>query len=164
MYTRSIYTDFLDRVQHGIEWKVDLKRKMLISGDVIYINNGKYNPEERLIGINQIIPDISIETHNQKCLQVIENLYHEYKYSYPSEKSEKRRDYTYFKALKADEMTDAQLIKGTDRNYARAALEGFILCTSLAGYLTWDDKQMKNHWFYQGKDKDLIILKKWIKQ
>ena len=58
-------------------------------------------------------------------------------------------------------MTDEELVNGEDRNVAKAKLEGFILCATLAGYLIWDERKM-GKWFYQGKDKDLVILREWI--
>ena len=162
----SIYGDFLSNISEGnpnYRWKVDLENKTLVYGCIIYILNGPYDMRNELIVIDGIKSDMTKKECNNICFEIIENLYHKYKYSRPSERSEKYRQREYFRALKPDEMTDEQLVIGEDRNYARAALEAFILCASLAGYLTWDEEQMGSHWFYQGKDKDLIILKKWIK-
>lgn len=161
----SIYAEFLERLQnYKYKYKIDLNKKILILGKTQYIKNDIFDITKDFIHIDGIDSNTSQKKCNEICFEIIENLYQKYKYSIPSEKSEKRRDHAYFKALKPDEMTDEQLISGTDREYARAALEAFILCASLERYLTWDDEQMGNHWFYQGKDKDLIILKKWIKQ
>ena len=162
----NIYADFLHKFKIGEftkGWKADLKNKTLIHGSMRYIENSIYDMHHELIVIDEIKPGMSKKECNNVCFEIIENLYHKYKYSRPSEKSERYRRREYFRALKPDEMTDEQLVTGEDRDFARAALEAFILCASLAGYLTWDEEQMGNHWFYQGKDKDLIILKKWIK-
>lgn len=162
----NIYADFLHKFKIGEftkGWKVDFKNKTLICGGTQYIENSIYNVCNELIIIDGIKPGMTRKERNNVCFEIIENLYHKYKYSRPTEKSERHRQREYFRALKPDEMTDEQLVTGEDRNYARAALEAFILCASLAGYLTWDEEQMGNYWFYQGKDKDLIILKKWIK-
>ena len=162
----NIYADFLHRFRLGEMtkgWRVDFKSKTLIYGGTQYIENSIYDMCNELIVIDEIKSDMTKKECNNICFEIIENLYHKYKYSRPTEKSEKYRQREYFRALKPDEMTDEQLVTGEDRNYTRAALEAFILCASLAGYLTWDEEQMGNHWFYQGKDKDLIILKKWIK-
>ena len=160
----SIYGDFLSdlKISETKRWKVDLKNKTLICEGKKYIESSMYDIRHDLIVIDGINFDTSRKECNEICFEIIENLYHKYKYSRPSERSEKYRQREYFRALKPDEMTDEQLVAGEDRNYARAALEAFILCASLAGYLTWDEEQMGSHWFYQGKDKDLIILKKWI--
>lgn len=162
--TKSIYAEFLEKLQIcNYKYKIDLNKKILILGETRYIIGDIFDTTKDFIHIDAIRPGISRKKSNEICFEIIEELYREYKYSIPSEKSEKCRSYVYFKALKPDEMSDEQLISGIDREYARAALEAFILCASLEGYLTWDAEQMKNHWFYQGKDKDLIILKKWIK-
>ena len=160
----SIYGDFLSdlKISETKRWKADLKNKTLICEGKKYIESSMYDIRHDLIVIDGINSDTSRKECNEICFEIIENLYHKYKYSIPSERSEKYRQREYFRALKPDEMTDGQLVTGEDRNYARAALEAFILCASLAGYLTWDEEQVGSHWFYQGKDKDLIILKKWI--
>lgn len=159
----SIYGDFLSNFSsENKRWKADLKNKTLICEDKKYIESSMYDIRHDLIVIDGINSDTSRKKCNEICFEIIENLYHKYKYSIPSERSEKYRQREYFRALKPDEMTDEQLVTGEDRNYTRAVLEAFILCASLAGYLIWDEEQMGSHWFYQGKDKDLIILKKWI--
>ena len=160
----SIYGNFLSdlKISETKRWKADLKNKTLICEGKKYIESSMYDIRHDLIVIDGIDFNTSRKKCNEICFEIIENLYHKYKYSIPSERSEKYRQREYFRALKPDEMTDEQLVIGEDRNYARAALEAFILCASLAGYLTWDEEQMGSHWFYQGKDKDLIILKKWI--
>ena len=143
----SIYGDFLSNFSsENKRWKADLKNKTLICEDKKYIESSMYDIRHDLIVIDGINSDTSRKKCNEICFEIIENLYHKYKYSIPSERSEKYRQREYFRALKPDEMTDEQLV-----------------CASLAGYLTWDEEQMGSHWFYQGKDKDLIILKKWIK-
>lgn len=93
----------------------------------------------------------------EDVLSTVENLYKEFKYSYPSECESK-----YFKCLKAKEMTEKQMVEGNDRNLAKIKLESFILCSYLNGSLKWDDKVMGGSWFWQGRDKDLIILKEWF--
>ena len=74
--------------------------------------------------------------------------------------AETKRKRNYFKALTADEMTDEEMVTGMDRTVARAALESFVLISSLNGDLKWNPK--RGSWYYQGKDKDFILLKKWI--
>lgn len=157
----SYYEDLIYWVEHGHSYRIDLKEKdlWLLSNEKC-IDKGNWYPDSpliNLIGIDEC------KNQNEYCLNVIEELYKNYKYSTPSEQSEKIKQKTYFKALSPDEMTDAELITGENRNLAKAKLEGFILCASLAGYLTWDEKTM-GKWFYQGKDKDLVILREWIEE
>ena len=105
--------------------KADLKNKTLICEDKKYIESSMYDIRHDLIVIDGINSDTSRKKCNEICFEIIENLYHKYKYSIPSERSEKYRQREYFRALKPDEMTDEQLVTGEDRNYARAALEAF---------------------------------------
>lgn len=95
----------------------------------------------------------------QECLEEIERLYSIYKHSVPTENDGRR---TYFYALPADKLTDAELATGADRYEAKRELEMYVLKMIVSGVLTWDDKIMGGKWFYQGKDKDLVILKDWV--
>lgn len=97
----------------------------------------------------------------QECLEEIERLYKIYKYSTPSNKDERR---TYFYALPADKLTDAQLVCGVNRYEARKELELYVLEMICNGSLKWDKDAMKGNWFYQGNDPDLIILREWIEK
>ena len=127
----SIYGDFLSNFSsENKDGKADLKNKTLICEDKKYIESSMYDIRHDLIVIDGINSDTSRKKCNEICFEIIENLYHKYKYSIPSERSEKYRQREYFRALKPDEMTDEQLVTGEDRNYARAALEAFILCAS----------------------------------
>lgn len=92
-------------------------------------------------------------------LEGIEDLYHEYKYSLPSEYSDGKRK-SYFKALQANDMTDEELCSGKPREQARVELEGFILACLRNGSLHWTNEM--GSWFWQGRDKDLVVLKNWI--
>jgi hypothetical protein len=87
---------------------------------------------------------------------LIEILYKDFKHSVPRENSNKK---SYFKALPVDELTDAELAYNYDRDFMQAVLEGYILLSSLQDWLKWEHG---NHWFWQAKDKDLIILKNWV--
>ena len=126
----SIYGYSYQFSSENKRWKADLKNKTLICEDKKYIESSMYDIRHDLIVIDGINSDTSRKKCNEICFEIIENLYHKYKYSIPSERSEKYRQREYFRALKPDEMTDEQLVTGEDRNYARAALEAFILCAS----------------------------------
>ena len=155
----TYYDNLMDWVERGHAFRIDLKTKsMQLLSNEKCIENGDWFPDTALILINGICDE---KDKTKFCLDIIEELYNNYKYSTPTEKSERYKQRNYFKALSPDEMTDEELVNGEDRNVARAKLEGFILCASLAGYLTWDEKKM-GKWFYQGKDKDLVILREWI--
>lgn len=94
-----------------------------------------------------------------ECLERIEELYRDYKFSMPTEKDKRK---TYFYALPVDKMTDAELVLGKSRERTREALELYVLDSICSGILVWDNKRMGGNWFYKGKDKDLVILREWI--
>lgn len=86
----------------------------------------------------------------------IDKLYQQYKYSMPSARDNGQH---YFKALSVNELSDADLVTGIPRYLARVQLEAYILLASMTGHFKW---QNPNHWFWLGKDKDFVILKKYI--
>ena len=102
-------------------------------------------------------PNVTLD----ECLEKIEELYHKYKYSMPTEIDKKN---TYFYALSADELSDEELMLGGDRTKLKRELEMYVLDMICAGVLKWDNKRMGGNWFYKGKDKDLVILRDWIEQ
>ena len=118
------------------------------------VNNGEYDIEQSL-GFGRMSLDVMLGT--------IEELYNNYKYSLPSERSESRRK-KYFKALKMEELDDFHLLNPIRREGAQARLEGFILCMILNGSFAWDEKQL-GKWFWKSKKyPDLIILRDWIEK
>lgn len=145
----TIYEELIQKVSEGSRFNINFETRTMKIGKKKVIDNGEYGNKEL----------INIKTNNP--LDIIENLYSQYKFSIPSERSENKRR-GYFKALAANELTDEELICGERREVARARLEGFILCMILNGKLTWDEFTM-GKWFWQSNnDPDLVILKKWI--
>lgn len=149
----SIYLETLKRVEGGERFHVDFeKRTMKVGGEVI-INKGEYDTSKELYEGEIYSPEV--------LLHMIRELYRNYKYSLPSERSDSKRK-KYFKALSVDELTDEQLIVGQPRELAQFALEAFVLCTILSGDFEWDE-DLHGKWFYQRpSDPDLIILRSWI--
>ena len=93
-------------------------------------------------------------------LQKIEELYHQYKLSYPDETSTRNSRKNYFLALDSEDMTMAELVKGENRELSRVELELYILLHSLNKSFVWEDDF--GSYFYQGADKDLIIMREWV--
>ena len=90
----------------------------------------------------------------------VEELYHRYKHSIPSERSEStpRR---YFMALPERELSDDDMLYGARRDKSQIELELFILCQLLGGF-NWNPEKF-GWWFWQSKeDKELIILRQWV--
>ena len=149
----TIYEELIQRVEAGEPFRIDFEKRTMKVGKTKLIDNGEYDENRVLIG-NRKLDMASIMTW-------IELLYEKYKYSLPSERSDKQRKY-YFKALSIDELTDEQLMTAQRRELAQAKLEGFILCMILTGQFVWEN--ISDGWFFQSKiDNDLVILKKWIK-
>ena len=148
-----IYHEMLERVESGERFHINFeKRTMKVGGEVI-IDNGEYDTSKELYNGEIYSPEV--------LLHMIRELYRNYKYSLPSERSDSKRK-KYFKALSVDELTDEELIVGIPREVAQYALEAFILCTILSGDFVWDEEIM-GKWFYQRpSDPDLIILRSWV--
>ena len=156
----SIYTELLDAVDNGKKFKVDLVNKSLWINKTQIIKEGEI-VNEKDKG-KDLIKEWDLTLHfgsmplDEHPFGVIEFLYNKYKHSASREHSNKK---SYFKALPVDELTDKDLAYGYDRDFAQAMLEGYILLSSIIGWIKFEND---NHWFYQGKDKELIILKEWI--
>ena len=85
----------------------------------------------------------------------MDDLYKQYKYSVPSERDIR----SYFRALGANELSDAQLVLGMHRAEARVRLEAYLVLAVITGIETWPDT---NKWYWQGKDKDFVVLRKYF--
>ena len=143
----------LEQVENGERFYIDFEKRTMKIGQEKVIDNGKYDT-------SQVLYDVKCE-NSRTLLDKARGLYIAYKFSLPSERSDKKRK-KYFKTLSIDELTDEQLICGTRREVAQYMLEAFILCAILNGDFVWDD-DIHGKWFYQDKiEKDLVILKSWI--
>lgn len=149
----SIFLKGLEQVESGERFYIDFETKTMKIGQNKVIDNGEYD-------ISQTLYDVEFE-NSRTLLDKVRELYITYKFSLPSERSDKKRK-KYFKALPIDELTDEQLICGARREIAQYMLEAFILCAILNGDFVWDD-EIHGKWFYQDKlEQDLVILKSWI--
>ena len=145
----TIYEELIQRVSDGETFHIDFVNRTMKIGKHKIIDNGKYDEHRTLIDFKGMV------------FQTIDDLYKNYKYSLPSERSDSKRQ-KYFKALTVDEITDEQLMYAERREIAQCKLEGFILCMILINVFTWDEFTM-GRWFYQSKeDPDLVILRSWI--
>lgn len=153
----TIYKKLIEKVTFGKRFKIDLKKQNMRIGNKYLIKDGEWDLELDLIQYeHEIRPDLRTDY----CLEIIEELYEKYLTSVPSERSESSQHYFY--AKRENELTDEEMVRGEEREVARAALEGFILCSVLSGWLTWNEATM-GKWFWQSKvHKDLVILKEWI--
>ena len=145
----NIYHKAIKAVGDGAKFKVNFaSRSLKINGKYI-IENGDYEGE---LGV-------SICTESE-FLSNVEKLYHNYKHSVPSERSESKSRH-YFRALPEREMKDEAMMFGERREKAQIELELYILCQIIDGF-QWNAETM-GRWFWQSKsDKDLVLLKSWV--
>lgn len=130
---------------------VDLHNKSVKVGKKMIIDSGKVKQYEIISGGDKYEFNCLIKDKLD-----LDELYEQYKTSIPSENDNGKH---YFKALSVSELTDAQLVFGMPRFEARIRLEAYILLASMVGKLKWPNP---NHWYWVGKDKDFVILRKYI--
>lgn len=149
----SIFLKGLEQVENGERFYIDFEQRTMKVGQAKIIDNGEYDTSQGLYNEKIDSP--------RTLLDKVRELYISYKFSLPSERSDKKHR-KYFKALPIEELTDEQLIYGTRREVAQYMLEAFILCAIVNGDFVWDD-EIHGKWFYQDKsEQDLVILKNWI--
>ena len=151
---KSLYKELTEAVERGSSFYIDFQKRSLKVDKQWIVKDGHCGlPRDFLL-----LSDYEIDTD---VLSYIEYLYEQYKYSLPSEKSN-RKYKLYFKALSVDDMTDEDMVFGKRRETAQFRLEAFILFSILNGKLTWNEETM-GKWFWQSKtDPDLVILKQCI--
>ena len=149
----SILLEGLKRVENGDRFNINFEQRTMKVGRDKIIDNGEYDT-------TQVLYNEKID-NPRELLNKVRELYITYKFSLPSERSDKKRK-KYFRALHIEELTDEQLIYGVRREVAQYMLEAFVLCAILNGDFIWND-EIHGKWFYQDKtEKDLVILKNWI--
>ena len=153
----SIYLELLERVSNGESFHINFEKRNMKVGRDYLIKDGEFDESKELLG------DSFGNVHSlTDSLFELECLYKVYKYSLPSERSDNKRK-KYFKALPMEEITDEQLMAAERREYARAVLEGFVLCMIVSGKLVWDEDVMQGRWFWQSDiDPDLVVLRTWV--
>ena len=132
---------------------VDLVKKNLKVGKKLIIENGNVTQHKIKVG------DDEYEWEHILTLEQCRNLdelYDDYKHSVPSERDNGKH---YFKALSANELSDAQLVYNMPRLEARVRLEAYILLGWMSGYVHWGRPEQ---FYWQGKDKDFVILRKYL--
>lgn len=142
---KNVYDEFMERVQQGQRFKINLNTQTLKAGNKVLIENGKIADEFS-----------AIEFTNP--LETIENLYGNYIASMPSLRSDRRK--VCFYAPSADEMELEDLVFGEEREIARARLEGYVVCLAASGF-KWSDDM--GSWFWKSPNfPNLILLKEWF--
>ena len=149
----SIYLELIERVSDGETFHIDFEKRNMKVGKDYLIEDGKFDVSKELV---------SGPYDMKTIINMIEELYKNYKYSLPSERSDNKRR-KYFKALPMEEITDEQLMVAERREVSQAVLEGFVLCMIVSRQIVWDENLMQGKWFWQSKnDPDLIVLRNWV--
>lgn len=143
----TVVEKLLSKVDNGATFSVDFKQRNLKVNGRYLVKEGKYKGEYGFLPC--------------KALEHVEELYHAYRYSYPSEDGVKYR--SYFTPLTAEELSVKDMVLGKDREVARAELESYILGLMLSGF-SWDDQdELKGKWFWRSsKEPSLRLLKEWF--
>lgn len=152
----SLYKELLNEVSKGKSFKIDFKNKTLKLNRNTLVDNGLVKENSVLINEDDLI-HLGVNSLFNEPYNLIESLYKTYKHSVPTKANDGHN--SYFKALNADKLTDEELVVNIQRSKAQAMLEGYIFFASLQGILKWGNEK---HWFWQGTDRDLIVLKEWI--
>lgn len=141
---KSIWDAVVDGLNHGRPIYINLNKKSLFIGKTAYVKSG--------IGVLPFFHDeLEIEGW-----EYVEELYSNYKKSLPSGRmTEESR---YFKPGKLEDITDILAAPGMYRT--KTLLEAYVLLGGLEGQLKMPNEK---YYFWQSdKDKDLVVLKKWI--
>ena len=145
----NIYQQSIQAVEEGANFKVDFHSRSLKLNGKYIIQDGQYEGE---LGV---FPCVGNEFFSN-----VEEMYHRYKHSVPSERSESKSR-RYFTALSEKNLDDEAMLYGLRRDKAQIELELYVLCQILLGF-QWDTDTM-GKWFWQSKtDKELVILRDWV--
>lgn len=148
----TLYDVLVDLAQNNYgKIHIDLVNKTIKVGKQVVLENKELKQHKIKMGDDIYeFEDLINEKLN------IDDLYKQYKYSVPSERDGGKH---YFKALSANELSDAQLVIGMNRLEARVRLEAYIALAAVKGIEVWPNEK---HWYWQGKDKDFVILKQYM--
>lgn len=148
----TLYDMLIDLAQNNYrKIHINLASKTIRIGKQVILKNREIKQHKIKVGDNVYEFDDLI---NNKL--DINDLYKQYKYSVPSERDGGNH---YFKALSANELSDAQLVVGMNRLEARVRLEAYLALAAITGIEAWPNE---NYWYWQGRDKDFVILKQYM--
>lgn len=141
---KSVYGLLIETAKNRGSWSINLKKHNLKIEGKYYIKEGETKTKLPIINGNEL------EIEGENIYEILENLYENYKNSYPDKKKQRKE---WFKREKIDEEDKIKYLANESQELAQAKLEGLVMLSK--------EIEIEN-WFYQGKDKDFIILKNWI--
>jgi hypothetical protein len=144
----NIFQETLAAVREGVRFRINFSERSLQVGRKYIIKNGEFEGE---LGYESL--------SREDFLDEVERLYYIYKNSIPSERSQGKHR-LYFSALPEYKLHDDSMLFGEQREIAQVELELTVLCQIILGF-QWDEGSMGT-WFWQGQDKDLIMLRQWF--
>lgn len=148
----TLYEALIDLAQNGYnKIHIDLTEKTIKVGKQIVLENRELKQHKIKVG------DMIYEFEDLIDAKLnVEDLYKQYKYSVPSERDGGK---CYFKALASSELTDAELVLCMPRLEAKVRLEAYLALATVKGIEAWPNGK---HWYWQGNDKDFVILKQYM--
>ena len=145
----NIYRETFTAIENGANFRIDFRTRDLKVNGRHVIRDGRF---DGVLGLP--------EYGGGDFFTDVEELYHRYRYSIPSERSQSKSR-RYFMALPESALEDGDMLYGQYRDTAQFELEFYILCRIIGGF-TWNPETM-GRWFWQSeKDKDLVILREWV--
>ena len=106
----NIYQESIQAVRDGAKFKIDFPSRSLKLNGKYIIRNGEYEGE---LGVSECSED--------EFLTNVEELYHRYKHSVPSERSESK-SHRYFMALPERNLSDDDMLFGEGRDKAQTGI------------------------------------------
>lgn len=155
-FLMNVYQDIVEALSRGERVWVDILTKILVlNGEALIVDGVAQRP----LGVEPMACSAA--------LAMLEEAYANYKYSLPNSDSEAKQHRTaqrsLFGALSADEVPDEWIVHGMWRHEARVRLEALFLILVANGSIRTDSPEFAGKWFWQSeKDKDFVILTKWI--
>lgn len=143
----TIYEQLINAAEQGKSVLINLNTKSARINGKQVVKDGVYDG------------DYGITLNKPK--EMVEFLFENYFYSYPSTKGCKKK--SFFIAQEFEKLTDKQLATGEDRVVAQVKLEAYILGLILLGcpFSAFDTDE--KHWFWQSSNnKKLIIQREWF--
>ena len=134
------YNEFIDQVENGYRFKIDLVNKKS------YLKGLGVHAKWKEVKVKDLTEPTSWET--------VEQLYIIYKKSVPTN-VKLNGNHPYFKAVETSELNETDIFCGQQRNIAQAMLELYVMIA----HLPIEDGK----WFWQSKnDKDLVVKREWL--
>ena len=137
------FQEVLDSIETGTHFSIDLNKRLCKVGKKVLIDevwNG-------------------FEIDNENILETLQKEYDEFRFSKPSERSSQYERHSYFSALSDSELTDRQLLLGTNREVARFKLELTMLYIVMN--YKWHELFNPRQYFYRGQN-GLRVYKDWF--